>query len=174
MIVYRNYDARFPFLWESVDQPEARWHGEGEGPTHYFADTPNGAWAEFVRHEEIVELADLAGVRRGICAVDINPDECQEPALPMTVLTGDETTYDECRREANRMRAAGMRGVMAPSAALRPGAAAGLRVDRGTQDGPPRDGFVYVLFGLRPDLIGWRIATEARPPVHVLDQVAYL
>ena len=55
MIVYRHADARFPFLWESADQPPARWHGSGEGPVQYFADTPDGAWAEFVRHEGITE-----------------------------------------------------------------------------------------------------------------------
>jgi hypothetical protein len=55
MIVYRHADARFPFLWEGASQPPARWHGPGEGPVQYFADTPDGARAEFLRHEGIVE-----------------------------------------------------------------------------------------------------------------------
>jgi hypothetical protein len=174
VIVFRHYDARFPFLWESVAQPPARWHSDGEGPTHYFADTPNGAWAEFIRHEEITELADLAGVRRGICAHDIDPDECEEPALPLSMLTGDESTYADCRSEAHILRSAGAVGLVAPSAALLSGAGAGLSVDGGMQEGPPRDGMVFVLFGPRPHLVGWRVATEARPPVEILDQVRYL
>ena len=46
----RRADPRFPFLWESSAQPAGRWHGSGEGPCHYFADTPYGAWAELLRH----------------------------------------------------------------------------------------------------------------------------
>lgn len=50
MIVFRHADPRFPFLWEIAEQSAARWHGDHEGPAHYFADTPDGAWAEFLRH----------------------------------------------------------------------------------------------------------------------------
>lgn len=171
MIVFRNYDARFPFLWESDTQPEARWHGAGEGPVQYFADTPDGAWAEFVRHEEITELADLAGVHRAICAVDIDADDCEETALPMRVLTGDESSYPECRAEAAALRTRGDRGLTAPSAALKPGTAGGLYVDNGLKDAPARDGRVFVLFGRRPDLVGWRVTTDSRPPIQILDQV---
>ena len=64
MIVYRHADPRFPFLWEGNDQPPARWHGQGEGPVQYFADTPDGAWAEFLRHEGIRADAELVNLRR--------------------------------------------------------------------------------------------------------------
>jgi hypothetical protein len=53
MIVFRHADPSLPFLWEDVGQPPARWHGDGDGPVQYFTDTPDGAWAEFLRHEEI-------------------------------------------------------------------------------------------------------------------------
>lgn len=174
MIAFRNYDARFPFLWESDAQPAARWHGTGEGPVQYFADTPDGAWAEFLRHEEITEIDDLAGVHRGMCAIDIDPAECAETVLPTAVLTGDESTHRRCRAEAARIRATGARGLSAPSAALKPGAAAGLYVDDGFHYAEPRDGQVYVLFGRRPDLIGWRVTTDSRPPIQILDQVNHL
>ncbi len=71
MIAFRQCDARCPFLWEGAAQPEGRWHAAGEGPAHYFADTPDGAWADFLRHEEIRDAADLATIRRAIWAVDI-------------------------------------------------------------------------------------------------------
>ena len=51
MIVFRHTDPRFPFLWESADQPGGRWNEAGEGPVNTFADTPEGAWAELLRHE---------------------------------------------------------------------------------------------------------------------------
>jgi hypothetical protein len=53
MIVYRQADLRFLFFWESADEFPACWHGAGESPVQYFADTPDGAWAEFLRHEGI-------------------------------------------------------------------------------------------------------------------------
>lgn len=55
MIAYRNSDPRYWQLSVLSTQPAARWHGTGEGPAHYFADTPTGAWAEFLRHEEITD-----------------------------------------------------------------------------------------------------------------------
>ena len=59
MIVFRRASAPSPFLWETAEQPPGRWHGEGEGPAQYFADTPDGAWAEFLRHENITDPEDL-------------------------------------------------------------------------------------------------------------------
>ena len=92
MIVFRHADPRFPFLWESDGQPPGRWHGEGEGPAHYFADTPSGAWAEFLRHEEIREAADLAGVRRALWTVELPAPPAEAASLPVAVLTGNPST----------------------------------------------------------------------------------
>jgi hypothetical protein len=158
-------------LWESADQPEARWHASGDGPVHYFADTPDGAWAEFVRHEEITDPEDLATVRRNLWAVEITNPPSAQPTLPAQTLTGPRRTYDECQREARRLRAAGEPGLLAPSAALMPGEARGLVVDRGLQLGPARDGRVAVLFGPRPDVVGWLAAEQARPPDLLLGKV---
>jgi hypothetical protein len=65
VIVFRVCDSRFPFLWTAGGaswQRPARWHGAGDGPVQYFTDTPSGAWAELLRHEEITDPADLAGI----------------------------------------------------------------------------------------------------------------
>lgn len=174
MIGFRNYDSRFPFLWESGDQPEGRWHASGDGPAHYLADTPDGAWAEFIRHEEITSLEDLAEVRRGLCAIDFDDTECDDVSLPVRTLRGGVETYEACQTEASRMRGSGSTGLRAPSAALKPGGASGFIVRQGLVDGPARDGTVYVLFGQRPELVGWVVVTSARPPVHVLFEVSAL
>ncbi len=71
MIGFRHADPRYPFLWEGADQPAARWHATGDGPAHYFSDTPDGAWAELLRHEEISDPDDLATIRRTLWAVDL-------------------------------------------------------------------------------------------------------
>jgi hypothetical protein len=65
MIVYRHADPRFLFLWESAAQPSARWHGLDDEPVQYFADTPDGAWAEFLRREGITASGCCGAERDG-------------------------------------------------------------------------------------------------------------
>lgn len=175
MIVYRHADPRFPFLWESADQPPARWHGRGEGPVQYLSDTPDGAWAEFLRHEGITEESELVNVRRALWAVEV-PDDltAEEPRLPRGVLSGGIDSYEECQREARRLRKNGVRAVRAPSAALLPGGAGGWKVDGGLQPAAERDGTVLVVFGARPDFAGWMAAFAARPRSDLLPRVRQL
>lgn len=175
MIVYRHADPRFPFLWESADQPPARWHGPGEGPVQYFADTPDGAWAEFLRHEGITEESELVNVRRALWAVEV-PDTltAESPELSRSVLTGGIETYQECQKRARRLRNNGVRALRVPSAALRPGSARGWTVEGGLQPGLERDGMVLVVFGVRPDFVGWMAGFAARPRSDLLARIRYL
>ena len=80
MIGFRQADPRYPFLWSDPSQPAARWHGEGDGPAHYFADTPDGAWAELLRHEEIHDPADVATFRRALWAVELGDEPASAPS----------------------------------------------------------------------------------------------
>jgi hypothetical protein len=175
MILYRHADPRFPFLWESAGQPPARWHGPGDGPVQYLADTPDGAWAEFPRHEGTTRESELVNVRRALWAVEI-PDgfTAGEPRLPHAVLTGGLETYEACRTEAGRLRDRGARAVRAPSAALLPDGARGWIVDGGLHPAAPRDGTVFVVFGARPDFAGWMAAFAARPRPGLLTRVRHL
>ena len=172
MIAFRHADSRFPPLWESNAQPAARWHAANNGPAHYFADTPDGAWAEVLRHEEITDPADLATVERAMWAMEIPDTGYTNVGLARAVLTGGEDTYAACQTEAASLRATGVNAIQAPSAALKAGGAAGWRVDSGLQPGPARDGRVYMLFGHRPDLIGWRAAI-GRPAADLLPHVRH-
>lgn len=174
MIAFRHADPRLPFLREDASQPAARWHDAGEGPVQYFADTPDGAWAEFLRHEEIREDDDLATIRRAIWAVDIGDEPAVDPELPSATLTGDPRTHDACRAEARRLRAQGATRIDTSSAALLPGGARGYHVDAGLKPGTPRDGRSIVLFGRRPALAGWRAAYEGRPAPELLPRVRHL
>ncbi len=171
MILFRHVDPRYPFLWETPDQPPARWHDVGDGPVHYLSDTSDGAWAEFLRHEEITDPADLAGVERTMWAVEILDAPGRRSGLPLAVVTGGPATYERCRRYARRLRAEGDAGFSVEGAALRRGEASGWRVENGLQPGPDRNGRVLVLFGPRPDLVGWPAATAGRPPTYLLDRV---
>ena len=94
---------------------------KGEGPAQYLADTPAGAWAELLRHEEIVDPADVAGLARDLWAVEV-PDADLAGATAVSasedVLLGGPDTYPACQALATEARAAGATALVAPSAAL--------------------------------------------------------
>ena len=176
MIFFRHCDRRFPFLWESSAQPGARWHAEGEGPVQYFADTPSGAWAEFLRHEGVQDEKDLEGIRRALWAVEVQLEALvvREPTLDRAVLRGGPEAYPRCQVEARRLRTAGAQAIRAPSAALKAGRAGGWVVNGGEREGAPRDGLVLALFVRQSECVGWPVVEAGAPPVRVLDRVRHL
>jgi len=174
---FRTCDARWPFFWDASDQPSGRWHATGEGPVQYLADTPDGAWAEFLRHEEITEPADLAGIARAVWAVDVDLDveRTRRPSLDAATLRGGLGSYEACREEARRLHGRGATALNAPSAALLPGGARGQVVrDGALAEGRRRDGRVLALFGARPAFKGWRCALRGRPHERLLALVRRL
>jgi hypothetical protein len=175
MIVFRQADPRFPFLWSDASQPPARWHAEGEGPAHYFADTPDGAWAELLRHEEITDPEDAATLRRGLWAVEIGDDPLTMVTLRAATVTGGPETYTRCQAHARRLRARGVRRLAAASAALLPGGATGVEVSAGAErPSRRRQGRVLVLFGPPDGLVGWQVVAGGAPPAHVLPRVRHV
>lgn len=177
MIVFRVCDSRFPFLWTAANdarQRAARWHSQGEGPVQYFAETPAGAWAELLRHEEITDPRDLSGISARIWAVHLDDGlEARVPELPMAAMQSEAEGYETCRNEARRLRATGATWLLAPSAALKPGGAAGYQVGpTGLRSAAARDGKVIVHFGPLPDAEGW-CAAEGRPPRESMEHVRH-
>jgi hypothetical protein len=175
VIVFRVCDSRFPFLWTASSgarQRPARWHGAGEGPVQYFADSPPGAWAELLRHEEITDTADLAGIAARLWAIEIDDVEMHEPKLSKAALSSSPEGYEVCRSEARRLRATGAKRVVAPSAALPPGEGAGFHVGpTGLVRAKARDSRMIVHFGILPNAQGWCAADAARPDEELLPQV---
>jgi hypothetical protein len=165
--LYRHTDPNTPFLWEGGDQPAGRWHAAGDGPVQYFATTPDGAWAEFLRHEEIHDVVDLRGLRgRAMWIVEHEEPELATPELPDATLIGGLGSYADCQREAQRLRQAGATGLESPSAAVEDGRASSHRVD----DGPKvdhGDTRVVVLFGARPELRA-QLCAVGRPSASIL------
>ena len=78
-------------------------------------------------------------------------------------MTGGPGSYPACQDYARAQRGRGVTGLVAPSAALLPGAAGGQVTDNGLRDAENRDGATWVLFGTRPRLRGWRVVDRARP-----------
>jgi len=171
MIVFRQVDARYPFLWEDARQPAARWHADTDGPAHYFADTPDGAWAEFLRHEEITDPRDLPTIRRRMWAVDIGDAELLPVDLPESTLTGGRDSYAACQQAAAALRAQGATRLVARTAALVAGGARPVRVAGGERAAEPRDGHTIVIFGPAGDLPGWIAADEAAPAADLIERV---
>ena len=169
MIGFRHADHRYPFLWETVAQPAGRWHADGEGPVHYLADTPDGAWAEFLRHEEITDPDDLPGIARSLWAIEV-PDPVLAGAhhAELPDRTGGPDSYSACQEYARERRARGVTDMIAPSAALHPGGAHGQVTDNGLRDAENRDGATWVLFGRRSELRGWRVVDRGAPPARIL------
>ena len=174
MIVFRHADRRFPFLWETAEQPPARWHAAGEGPVAYLAETADGAWAEFLRHEEIADAADLEGVTRAIWAIELPERPKVRPRLPGVTLTGGRESWQACQDEARRLRRRGKRALVAPSAALLPRTPSGFRTEGGLRPGPARVERAFVLFGPHPELVGWCACAEGRPRSDLLPRVRHL
>lgn len=174
---YRHCDPRFPFLWHGAGQPAARWHGSGEGPAHYFADTPVGAWAEFLRHEGITDASDLAGVRRSLWAVelpDLDEARCGRPALAARQLFGGLASHAACQAAARALRAAGATEIEVRGAALLPGAARGWQADPLLRPATAaRDGRVWVLYG-ECAAVGWPVVDGGAPPAAALGLVRAL
>jgi hypothetical protein len=172
MTVYRHADPRFPFLWESAGQPPARWHGPAEGPVQYFADTPDGAWAEFLRHEGITNESELVNVRRALWAIEV-PDDLNAAAPKATqgVLTGGLDTYEECQQGSPTPAQQRCGGPASTVCGIVSGErrrmesrrrfAARYRTRRNRARG----------FGLRPDFVGWMAAFAARPRSDLLARV---
>jgi hypothetical protein len=174
VIVFRHADTRTPFLWETAEQPQARWHAAGQGPVAYFSETPDGAWAEFLRHEEITDPADLDGVRRALWAIELPEPPAATPHLPVAILTGDRSSWLICQAAARRHRARGADGLAAPSAALVGGTPSGFRTAGGLRPAASRRERTLVLFGARPDLVGWCACTAGRPRADLLPRVRHV
>jgi len=138
------------------------------------SDTPDGAWAEFLRHEEIVDPADLAGIRRRIWAVQMPEAEPTPVDVPDRVAVGGPSTYPRCRQAAKRLRTADVRFLTAPGAALLPGAAGGQRTDGGLREATPLSGRTLILVGRWPTLRGYAVVDVGAPTVRILARVRHV
>ena len=170
MHCYRVADRRYPFVWVTADQPPGRWHAAGEGPCHYLASSAKGAWAEVIRHEEIVDVDDVLDLDLSLWGVE-TPRPTEEPRLAHSTLTGDRGTYPACQEDGRRLRADGVGGLVAPTAAVLSGVA--------EQQSVGRDGsFVVTLvptetvvwFGAPHTLVAMP-AAEGHPDPGVLSDV---
>lgn len=118
---YTDYDVPF---WSRQNSRPGRWHRRGDPPTQYWSMTPDGAWAELIRTENLRSEANLDLVRMPMWAcrapmigllnlTDIDVQDAQ--GITEQELVGDDWT--PCQALGGAIRGAGT-GVIAPCAAL--------------------------------------------------------
>lgn len=121
--LFRWSDYDVPF-WARNNSRPGRWHVVGNPPTQYWSMTPDAAWAELIRTEDLrlEEDLDLVRMPLWVCRlpavglVDLTRPEVQaihgvdEPALV-------EDAWDVCQTLGRTLRT-DFPGVIAPCAAL--------------------------------------------------------
>ena len=83
-------------------------------------------------------------------------------------MTGGPGSYPACQDYARQQRARGVTDLIAPSAALLPGAAGGQVTDNGLRDAENRDGATWVLFGTQAGPARLAGRHRGAPPARVL------
>jgi hypothetical protein len=121
--------SRFPTpFWARPNAQPGRWHAPGDGPTQYLSLSPEGAWAELIRREDVSDDDAVAAIRVPIWIASIAADgladyrdlgRAEAAGLSAEALVDED--YGPCQREGRRLRSLGYDGVITPSAAL-PGA----------------------------------------------------
>lgn len=177
---FRVCDRRHPFLWSGAGQASGRWNRTGDQPVHYLASTPTVAWAEWIRHQEITDPGDLAGVAAALWAVLI-PQEWGAKELDSVAMHLDQVL--DSSREAQDARLAlvehlkkkGAQGLLAPTASLHHSdkVMPAVRVSNGTEQ-PEQlavPAQVILLWCEARLLPGWCCVPEGRPGAELLPLV---
>lgn len=166
---YADYDTP---LWVRPNTEHGRWHLARTEPTQYLCSSPDGCWADLIRHENLRTEMDVALVRMPLWVVKINEEriadystfeKAEAAGFPPDALVDED--WGRCQAEGERLRRRGFRGVQCPAAAL-PGDVA------------------LTLFGGRR-AVGWeeepclasaipaKIVTVGAPPTGVVERVRF-
>lgn len=129
---FRQVSPEWPPLWHDAGEPRpsqesARWHRQGESYAQYLSLSAQGAWAELVRYEGIRDAAYASAQRRTLWQVFVRDDGIADLSdFDRWATCGLDprdavAEHEAAQQLGDELRAAGYRGVLAPSAAL-PGA----------------------------------------------------
>ena len=177
---FRVCDRRYPFLWQSAGQQAGRWNRAGDQPVHYLGCTPTVAWAEWIRHQDIEDPDDLAGVAAALWAVLIPEHWSDQDLLPVNlpmeqVLSSSPEAQNARMTLVEQLKAQGAQGLLAPSAALHQSdrALPCIRVRDGSEhaDDLPRAAALILLWCTAELLPGWCCVAEGRPEPELLPLV---
>ncbi len=123
-IAYRWSDYDTP-LWARPNSTAQRWNRTREAPTQYLSLSPEGAWSELIRTEDLTTVAEVRLVNMPLWALHVREtrvadyatfEKAEAAGFPPEALVDED--HERCRAEGARLRDHGFRGVLAPSAAL--------------------------------------------------------
>lgn len=177
---FRVCDRRHPFLWSGAAQVTGRWNSSGDQPVHYLAGTPTVAWAEWIRHQEITDPGDLAGVAAALWAVLIpqewGPRDLDPVAMRLDeVLDTSPAAQDARMALVEQLKKQGAQGLLAPTAALHhsdrvlPAVRVSNGIEQPEQLAMPAQ--VILLWCEARVLPGWCCVPEGRPGAELLPLV---
>lgn len=138
------------------------------------------AWAEWIRHQEITDPGDLAGVAAALWAVLIPQEwgsgELDSVAMPLDqVLDPSPAAQDARLALVEQRKQQGAQGLLAPTAALQESDAVlpAVRVSNGTEQPErlARPAQVILLWCEASALPGWCCVPEGRPGAELLPLV---
>ncbi len=118
---YCSYDVPF---WPSPNTRDGRWNLAGDPPTQYWSLTPEAAWAELIRAEDLQSEEELDQVRMPfwICRVPVMGvidlrEEAQQDHYDLHRSAQMAEDWTACQQAAAAVRRDGV-GVITFSAAL--------------------------------------------------------
>jgi len=123
-VAFRWSDYDVP-LWTRPNSSALRWNRARQDATQYTSLTPEGSWAELIRAERLRSTEDLRMVSMTMWVLRVREtsladystfERAHDAGFPPEALVTED--YERCQAEAERLRAHGFRGVLAPSAAL--------------------------------------------------------
>jgi len=123
-VAFRWSDYDVP-LWARPNTSAQRWNRARQEPTQYMSLSPEGSWAELIRAERLRTVEDLSLVSMPMWVLRVREtnladystfEKAQAAGFSPQALIDED--YERCEAEADRLRASGFRGVLAPSAAL--------------------------------------------------------
>ena len=177
---FRVCDRRHPFLWSGAGQGSGRWNRSGDQPVHYLASTPMVAWAEWIRHQEITDPGDLAGVAAALWAVLIPQEwgtrDIDLVALPLDQVLDISPAAQEARLAlVGHLKKQGAQGLLAPTASLHHSdkVLPSVRVSNGSEQPEllAMPAQVILLWCEARVLPGWCCVPEGRPGAELLPLV---
>jgi hypothetical protein len=124
---YADYDTP---VWSRPNTRDGHWHVAHTEPTQYFSLSPDGSWADRIRHENLRTETEVAFIRMPLWVARINEqkiadystfEKAEAAGFPPDALVDDN--WERCQGEAQRLRDLGFRGVLSPAAALPGGTA---------------------------------------------------
>lgn len=175
LTTYRVVDVRYPPFWADPQQPQGRWHAQGDGPCHYLSTTPEGAWAEIIRHEALREAEDVQDLHRSLWVVESpEPPIDAHPDLPGTRALF-RRPWAQCQAAARALRDAGHHALWADSAALPKASARVRQVQTGRLRSGRRRSEVVAFFGVATAHgLEAQHAADGHPDPQLTDRVQHL